>query len=187
LLFNLSRLRPLKHEATPELTTQLPKIEPGLVHEIVLDVEVDGSAEPYEELHWSVNLLLNDRLIEIGSNVVRIAETYESQRGDVLLITGIYTSRQEYLQWKKAITGLDLSFDVWDLTYNCGISRDERTEVRHSNSFLGHYQQKLIIFPVHSLKYYKLFRGVDQYVISFFLILISNIHPIDRFEILFFF
>jgi len=59
-------------------------------------VVIAGDVDYYEQLTWSVGLSLREKIIEIGSNFVRIAATYDekSEPKDVLLITGAHTVRR---------------------------------------------------------------------------------------------
>lgn len=138
-------------------------LQPGQVAGYSIEVEIADDVDFYEQLHWSVGLLLRDRLIEISNSFVRIAGTYDvtQEPKDVLLITGSHTMRREYLHWKHLFNGLGAEIDIWDMTYNFGISRDERTGERHQNSFLGRYNEKLIVFPVNTPKYFSLWNGAD--------------------------
>ena len=116
---------------------------------INIKVQMERHAEFFDQCHWQADLHLRDKLVEYNHKSIRVTPTYNPQKmpADALLVTSEVMTHQQLEFWSHIFHLLGVSFDIWDTALYGGFSVDNRTGLRHRDTWYGCYHGKLILYP----------------------------------------
>ena len=131
------------------LFVEIKKIEPKKRLKVVVIVQMDCNAELFDLCLWQAELCLRGKVIEYDFRNIRVSPIYipRTPPADVLMITSSELSHQDFVRWQRVFQILGTSTDLWDTTRYNGLSADSRTRARHSETWVGRYRGRLILFP----------------------------------------
>ena len=128
---------------------EISEIPPNGKAKVTLMVQMERSAELFEQCNWQADLYLRGKLIEYNHQRIRVSPRYHqsTEPADVLFITSEAIGRKEFVFWQHLLELLHVSVDFWDTTRHFGLSVDSRTGKRHEMCWQGRYCGKTILYP----------------------------------------
>ena len=138
------------HSLTDSTFIEILELPPNQSVIVSIKVQMESHAELFDQCPWQADLHLRDKLVEYNHNTIRrVTLTYNPQKipADVLLVMSEVMTRQELDFWYHVFHLLGVSFDIWDTALYGGFSVDNRTGLRHRDTWYGRYHGKLILYP----------------------------------------
>ena len=128
---------------------EISEIPPNGKAKVTLMVQMERSAELFEQCNWQADLYLRGKLIEYNHQRIRVSPKYHqsTEPADVLFVTSEAIGRKEFVFWQHLLELLHVSVDFWDTTRHFGLSVDSRTGKRHEMCWQGRYCGKTILYP----------------------------------------
>lgn len=127
-------------------------VMPGAQATVAFPLTCAADAMLFSQHTWTAELVFKGRPIELLQRTVKVAAQYKPSEvpADVLLFVGPQVNLPEFQCWSRILTSLGLSYDLWDVDGNFGVSLDTRTGARHEVSWVGRHLNRMLLFPAHS-------------------------------------
>ena len=137
-------------QSTPDsLYIQVQEIRPETTIKVEVAVQMDSQAELFQTCYWQADLYLRGKMIEYNNTKIRVSPFYivKDPPADVLLVTDAKVTRKEFVFWQHIFETLGVTVDFWDTVRYNGLSVEMQTNTRHSVSWEGRYNGRMILYP----------------------------------------
>ena len=127
-------------------------IPPGATVRLPFSIAVSPEAPLMSSHQAIVTLALDGVQLQGWPLRVRVGADYEPPKSpeaaaDVLLFVPAHFDICEFDAWRRMLTGIGLSYDIWDVSNAGGITKDVRTGAPIAKSWIGRHPGRLLLYP----------------------------------------